>query len=249
MPLDWFAPRCWRSCWVPTGVGLVSLYRGLMDTASSIATMGVSTVGTRQIAEANAKEDALTLAIARRALFWATLVLGSLGALIVWILRRPLAQRVLGSTAHANVVGWLAIGVALTVVAASQGALIQGMRRIGDLARATVFGAVLNTVVGIAVIWKWGESALVFFVLLTPIASFLLSWWYASRLPRAGKFTISVPEMTHQWKMLLTIGVAFMGGNVAYLSFSFGSASMSATCSAPCPWAIPGIVDRFTAVH
>ena len=199
----------------PTGVGLVSLYRGLMDTASSIATMGVNTVGTRQIAEANAKEDIRNLAIARRALFWATLVLGSLGALIVWMLRRPLAQRVLGSTTHANVVGWLAIGVALTVIAASQGALIQGMRRIGDLARASVYGAILNTVVGIAVIWKWGESALVFFVLLTPIASFLLSWWYASRLPRAGDFRIPVPEMTHQWKMLLTIGVAFMGGTVA----------------------------------
>lgn len=199
----------------PTGVGLVSLYRGLMVTASSIATMGVDTVGTRQIAEANAKDDARTLAIARRALFWATVVLGSLGALAVWSLRRLLAQRVLGSTAHANVVGWLAIGVALTVVAASQGALIQGMRRIGDLARASVYGAVLNTVVGIAVIWKWGESALVFFVLLTPIASFLLSWWYVSRLPKAGNFRISAPEMTHQWQTLLRIGVAFMGGTVA----------------------------------
>ena len=199
----------------PTGVGLVSLYRGLMVTASSIATMGVDTVGTRQIAEANAKDDARTLAIARRALFWATVVLGTLGAVVVWCLRRLLAQRVLGSAAHANIVGWLAIGVALTVVAASQGALIQGMRRIGDLARASVYGAVLNTVVGIAVIWKWGESALVFFVLLTPVASFLLSWWYVSRLPRAGTFRISVPEMTHQWQTLVRIGVAFMGGAVA----------------------------------
>ena len=163
----------------------------------------MNTVGTRQIAEANAKDDARALAIARRALFWATVVLGSLGALVVWLLRRPLAQRVLGSTTHANVVGWLAIGVALTVIAASQGALIQGMRRIGDLARASVYGAIVNTIVGIAVIWKWGDSALVFFVLLTPIASFLLSWWYASRLPRVGNFTISISEMTHQWQMLL----------------------------------------------
>lgn len=199
----------------PTGVGLVSLYRGLMTTASAVATMGLDTVGTRQIAEAHAKDDARALAVARRALLWATVVLGGLGALVVWIFRAPLAQRVLGSTAHANVVGWLAIGVALTVVAASQGALIQGMRRIGDLARSTVYGAILNTVVGIAVIWKWGESALVFFVLLTPVASFLLSRWYVSRLPKSGSFAISIPEMTHQWRTLLRIGVAFMGATVA----------------------------------
>jgi O-antigen/teichoic acid export membrane protein len=199
----------------PSGMGLVSLYRGLMVTASSVATMGVDVIGTRQIAEANAKEDARSLAVARRALFWVTVMLGSVGALIVWSLRSLLAQRVLGSVVYANAVGWLAVGVALTVVAASQGALIQGMRRIADLARAGVFSATLNTVVGIAVIWKWGESALVFFVVLTPLATFLLNWWYASRLPKPGTFTISVPEMSHQWKMLLRIGVAFMGATVA----------------------------------
>jgi PST family polysaccharide transporter len=34
-------------------------------------------------------------------------------------------------------------------------------------------------------------------------------------LPKPGTFTISVPEMSHQWKMLLRIGVAFMGATVA----------------------------------
>ncbi len=199
----------------PTGVGLVSLYRGLMVTASSVATMGVDVVGTRQIAEANAKEDARALAVARRAMLWGAVVLGSLGALVVWSFRSLLAERVLGSATHANTIGWLAVGVALTVIAASQGALIQGMRRIADLARAGVYSAILNTVVGIAVIWKWGESALVFFVVLTPLATFLLNWWYASRLPKPGTFTISVPEMSYQWKTLLPIGVAFMGGTVA----------------------------------
>jgi O-antigen/teichoic acid export membrane protein len=199
----------------PTGVGLVSLYRGLMVTASSVATMGVDVVGTRQIAEANAKEDARALAVARRAMFWGTVVLGSLGALVVWCLRSLLAEHVLGSSAHANVICWLAVGVTLTVVAASQGALIQGMRRIADLARVSVYGAALNTVVGIAVIWRWGHAGLVFFVLVTPIASFLVGYWYVSRLPKTETYSISVPEMAHQWKILLRIGVAFMGGTVA----------------------------------
>src|SRR5665213_2035233 len=92
----------------PAGVGLVSLYRGLQTTASGVATMGLDTVGTRQIAEANAREDARALAVARRALFWATLVLGITGAAVVWCFRSLLARIVLGSTAHANVVGWLA---------------------------------------------------------------------------------------------------------------------------------------------
>jgi PST family polysaccharide transporter len=195
----------------PTGVGLVSLYRGLLTTASTVATMGLDTVGTRQIAEANAKQDARALAVARHAMFWGTLALASVGTLVVWCFRKILAERVLGSAAHAGVVGWLAVGVALTVVAASQGALIQGMRRIADLARISVYGAVVNTVVGIALIWRWGHAGLVFYVLMTPIASFLVGYWYVSRLPKAGTYCIPFPEMAHQWKTLLRLGTAFMG--------------------------------------
>jgi len=34
----------------PAGIGLVSLYSGLMSTATAVATMGIGTIGTRQIA-------------------------------------------------------------------------------------------------------------------------------------------------------------------------------------------------------
>jgi len=199
----------------PAGVGLVSLYRGLLTTASAVATMGVDTVGTRQIAEANARDDARALAVARRAIFWGTLALATAGTVVVWGFRKLLAQRVLGSAAHANIVGWLAVGVALTVVSASQGALIQGMRRIADMARVSVYSAILNTVVGIALIWRWHDAGLVFYVLTMPLATFVLGWRYVSRLPKPEHSRISLFEMTHQWKMLLSVGVAFMGGTLA----------------------------------
>ncbi len=199
----------------PTGIGLVSLYRGLQTTASGVATMGLDTVGTRQIAEAHAREDARELAVARRALFWATLVLGITGAAVVWCFRGLLARVVLGGAVHANVVGWLAVGVALTVVSASQGALIQGMRRIADIARVSVYGAALNTVIGIALIWRWHGAGLVSYVLTIPLSSFLLGWWYVSRLPKPDAFQIFPSEFIHQWKMLLRIGGAFMAGTLA----------------------------------
>jgi PST family polysaccharide transporter len=199
----------------PAGVGLVSLYRGLLTTASVVATMGVDTVGTRQIAEANAKEDARALAVARRAMFWGTLALASVGTLVVWCFRRMLAERVLGSATHAGIVGWLSLGVAFAVVAAAQGAQIQGMRRISDMARVTVYGAILNTVFGVAVIWRWGQPALVYYVLAIPIANFLLGYLYISRLPKLAAYAISLRELADQWKFLVRVGVAFMGGALA----------------------------------
>jgi O-antigen/teichoic acid export membrane protein len=199
----------------PTGVGLVSLYRGLLTTASAVATMGLDTVGTRQVAEANALGEERMLAVARRALFWGTLILASSGTAAVWILRKQLAERVLGSASDAGVVGWLSLGVAFAVVAATQGAQIQGMRRIGDMARVTVYGAAVNTIIGVTVIWRWGRPALVYYVLAVPIANFLFGYFYVSRLPKLPRYVISLREITDQWKFLARVGVAFMGGALA----------------------------------
>jgi O-antigen/teichoic acid export membrane protein len=198
----------------PTGVGLVSLYTGVMATASTIATMGLDTVGTRQIAEATAKEDAHALAVARRAMFWGAMLFAGAGALLVWALRKELARYALGSADHAGIVGWLALGVALSVAGASQGALIQGMRRIGDMARLSVYGSVLNTACGLTLLWQWGLAGLVAFVVVGPLASFLLGHWFVSRLPVVDTQHVSIAEMTHQWQTLLRLGIPFMGAGL-----------------------------------
>jgi len=199
----------------PTGIGLVSLYTGLLSTATAVATMGIGTVGTRQIAEALGKDHERALAVVRRAMFWGALLLASAGALVVWSLRGVLAVKVLGGVEHSITVGWLALGVALSVAGASQGALIQGMRRIGDMARLSVYGSVLNTLLGVALLWQWGQAGLVAYVLIGPLVSFLLGHWYVSRLPKVAADPIAVREMVHQWKTLLRLGIPFMGAGVA----------------------------------
>lgn len=198
----------------PAGLGLVSLYSGLMSTATAVATMGIATTGTRQIAEAFSQEDERALAVVRNAMFWITLLLACTGALVVWSLREVLAAHVLGGAVHADIVGWLALGVALTVAGVSQGALIQGMRRIGDMARLSVYGSILNSLLGVALLRQWGQAGLVAYVLIGPMVSLLLGHWYVSRLPKVGTKNISIQEMAHQWQTLLRMGIPFMGAGL-----------------------------------
>jgi len=197
-----------------TGIGLVSLYTGLMSTATTITSMGVRTVGTRQIAEAIGKEDLEALAIVRRAMFWGVLILATTGALVVWSLREILAVEILGGVEHSQVVAWLAVGVALSVASASQGALIQGMRRIGDIAKLSVYGSILNTVLGIGILWQWGSQAIWAFILIGPLFSFLLGHLYVSRLPKSKAAHISTQDLLAQWKVFLHLGIPFMGAGL-----------------------------------
>ena len=198
----------------PSGVGLASLYTGLMGTASTVATMGLGVVGTRQIAEAYSKEDTHAIKVARRALFWGTMALAAAGGLVVWSLRSVLAVQALGSASYSRAVGWLSIGVALSVAGASQAALIQGMRRIGDIARLNVFGSAISTVLGIGLLWRWGNAGLVAYILVAPLASFVLGHLYVSRLPKAGTESATLQELTREWKMLLRLGLAMVGAGL-----------------------------------
>lgn len=198
----------------PAGMGLLSLYTGLISTASVVATMGVDTIGTRQIAAAVVGEDDRELAVVRRAIFFGVLLLAIAGALVVWSLREVIAAHVFGGGEHSGVVGWLSIGVALSVASASQSALIQGMRRIGDIARLSVYGSAISTLLGIGLLWQWGSSGLIAFVIAGPLSTYLLGHWYVSRLARAVPVETSITELTRQWQTLLRLGIPFMGAGL-----------------------------------
>lgn len=198
----------------PTGVGVASLYTGLMGTASTVATMGLGVVGTRQIADAYSKEDVHTIKVARRALFWGTMALAAIGGFVVWSLRSLLAVQALGNASYSRAVGWLSIGVALSVAGASQSALIQGMHRLGDIARLNVFGSLVSTAVGIGLLWRWGSAGLLAYILVSPSASFILGHLYVSRLPKTGTEHVHIQELTREWKLLLRLGLAMVTGGL-----------------------------------
>jgi len=198
----------------PAGLGFISLYTSLIAAAGTVASMGIGTVGTRQIAEATAQDDINALVKVRRAMFWGALLLACFGALVVFSFKDLLAVKVLGGIEHSQSVGWLSLGVALSVAGASQGALIQGMRRIGDMARLSVYGSILNTLLGVAILWKWGIQGLTAYVLVGPLISFLLGHWYVSRLPKLTQHPVTIQEIAYQWQILLQLGIPFMGAGV-----------------------------------
>ena len=202
----------------PAGVGLIGLFQTMMATGASVAGLGVGNVGTRQIAQAAATGGQEAVAETRRSLFWLTLLLAALGAWVFWLLREPLAQRVLGDRAQTSDVAWLALGLALTVASASQSALLNGMRRIGDLARVSVLSGVVSTAVAIAAVAWWGSRGILAFVLAAPAASFLLGHWYVARLDRPRAPPLSLRVLAGQWRVMVALGAAFMvSGLVANL--------------------------------
>jgi PST family polysaccharide transporter len=197
-----------------TGVGLSSLYITLMNAAASIAGMGLDIVGSRQIAGAIGKEDHHLFAVIRRSMYFGTLFLSIFGCVSVWLLRETLAEHVFADLAEAENIGWLSLGVALSVISASQAALIQGFRRIGDLARMSIYSAVLNTLLSITLIWYWGSQYLIFYVMVGPLTSFFINYFFILRLPKTVPNSIDLKEIVLQLQSQFRLGFPFIAAGL-----------------------------------
>lgn len=199
----------------PAGVGFIGILNNLMATASTVAAFGFGNVGTRQIAEARGREDQAAVDAARRALFWGTMALALVGAGVFWVARGVIAKSVLGDESLAPQVGWVSVGIALTVAAGSQRALLTGMRRIGDIARITVMSSLVSSVAGIAAVYFLGQAGVIVLVLSAPLAGFLISHIFVAKLPGIKTGRTPFNELSGQWKTLARLGSAFMVAGLA----------------------------------
>lgn len=193
----------------PSGVGLVGLYTSVTGLVGSLASLGIASSGVREVAEAHGSGDgvriARTVKILRRAC-WAT---GVLGWLLTACLSYPLSIWAFDTSEHAGAVALLGLTLLLTAISNGQKSLIQGTRRIGDLARLSVLGVISGTILAVGLYAWLGERGIIPVLIVSAIANLFFSWWFARRIPLVP-VSQSFTETWQQSKRLLGLGLAFM---------------------------------------
>lgn len=195
----------------PSGIGLLGLFSSLKDVATTAGGLGLATSGVRQIARD--ADDPVAQAATRRVLLWGLAAQGAIAALVIWLLRDLLAERVFAGTVAPNTLGFIALAVWIGLVASAISAVIQGMRRIADLVRVTVFGALIGTVLGLAAIGLLGARGLPLLVLALSVGQVLAAVWFLRRIAatrRPGAFRPHDP--LSNWGQMVRLGLAFMVG-------------------------------------
>ncbi|MDB4248470.1 O-antigen translocase [Amylibacter sp.] len=197
----------------PSGIGLLSIYNSLLGMVQQTAGLGMGSSGVREIASSRGEEA--TLSRVRHVLFAAHLIQGTLAMIAVWLLRERIAIWLFGEAVRATEVGLIGIAILIGLLTSAQRALLQGLRKIGDLGRVTVIGAFVGTLAGLAAVWLQGQSGLIWFILVQPLASVLIALHYTRRLPKPIAAGLSLVELWEVWKPMAKLGAAFMLGGLA----------------------------------
>ncbi len=209
----------------PAGFGLMGVYTSIANLAQSIAGMGINSSGVRQIAEAVGSGETERIARTAVVLRKTAIFLGILGALLLVVFSRQVSALTFGDDQHAGAVALLSLAVFFSLVSGGQGALIQGMRRIADLARMGVLGTFFGLVISIPLVYFFREKGVVPSLIGVAAMTIATSWWYSR------KVQIIPPAMTssqvrHEAALLLKLGFAFMASGFLTLGAAYAVRTM-----------------------
>ena len=194
----------------PAGFGLMGAYTSIADLVRSVAEMGITRSGVRQIAEAVGTDDSRQIARTVVVLRRVAALLGLFGASILVLLATPVSEFTFGASGgYVTGVMLLSVVVFLNIVAGGQGALLQGMRRIADLSKMAIIGSILGTAVAIPMVYALGDSGVVPAMIAIAVVSLCISWWYARKV-HVERLRLTVAEMRGEAGSLLKLGLAFM---------------------------------------
>ncbi len=231
----------------PAGVGLLGLYGAIADLAASVAGMGVNSSGVRQVAEAAGSGDRGRIARTAIVLRRTSLALGLISIVLLVALSEPIAVLTFGGNQQAAGVALLSLAVFFRLMAEGRAALLQGTRRIADLAKMGVLGAFFGTLISIPLVYFFREDGVVPSLVLAAAMTLVTAWWYA------GKVEIQATSMTtsqvgKELSALLKLGSAFMASGVMMMGVAYAirifvtrEVGIDAAGLYQCAWAVGGL--------
>jgi len=195
----------------PSGMGLTGIYMTITSMASAVSGMGIRESGVRQIAEAFGTGDGQRVSRTATSIRRAALLSGIAGSLGLLVLSGRASEFTFGNALHRHDIALLSLATLFGAVSGGQTALIQGMRRVRDLAKVSMIGALMGTVCSIPIVYYFGRKGIASYLVVVAATGILTSWWFSRRITLAT-VTSGWRESLSEAKPLLKLGSALMLG-------------------------------------
>jgi antigen flippase len=197
----------------PSGVGLLGIYTSATNLVGTVSGFGIGESGIRQIAGASWADDKATISRTALCVRRMSFISGIAGGFCLFLTSGYLSRWTFGNSSHSVDFAILSVAIFWGAVSAGQTALIQGTRRIADLAKLSILSAFGGTVLTIPIIYLLGERGIVYYLLIVAAIGILASWWY-SRMIEIDRTGIRWRDSFVAAKPLLRLGLAFMLGTL-----------------------------------
>lgn len=195
------------------GVGYYGTYDSIVAMVGTIFGLGIGGSGVREVAQAAAKGDNQGLSRWVTIIKRTTLVLSLIGAVATLALARPLSKITFENYDHVYAIGLLALAVIALLGTNARVAVIQGLGRMGDLARQNVVGATLGTVLSTAIIIFFKNHAISLALVAVYGMAFLSAYVFSKKV-KVPAASLTWKETTVEASQLIKLGIALVNATV-----------------------------------
>jgi len=187
------------------GVGIIGLLNAPVQLIISITGLGIAVSAVRDISNAKGSDDETRFSrvvMTLRRWSWFT---GLLGAVVTITMAPLLSTWSFGDKEYTWAFVWLSVTLLLKAISKAQTSILQGTRRLRDMARATVIGSAVGLVTSVPLYYFFGVKGIVPAMIITSVTALLLSWYYAR------KVEVSEIRMTASETFRSGLGIAKLG--------------------------------------
>jgi O-antigen/teichoic acid export membrane protein len=188
------------------GMGLNGLLMTSLNMITRITGLGLSESAIRDISEAHTSGDEKRItfiySVVRR-WFWFTAVLG----VIFTIALAPVLSKIaFGDNSQTVSFLLLSVTFVFSALTASTYAVLRGLRRIKDLAKANIFGSIAGLAIAIPIYYRWGIDGVVPAIIVSAVAGYLISVIFKRNL-HLKVIPVSSGELWSSGKQMVNLGM------------------------------------------
>ena len=204
----------------PAGMGIMGLYQSTLDLIKSVSAFGLESSAVRDISEANGSKNELkiaTIIASMRKLVWLT---GALGLVITLVLAPLLSRLTFGNGDYTWGFVLLSVTLLINQISAGQRVLLQGMRRLRDLAKASAIGATVGLIISVPLYYWIGPQGIVPTIVAASLSSMALSWFYARKV-KTQKVNLTLKQAFSNGQSMIRMGIAMSISSILVTLFAY----------------------------
>lgn len=191
----------------PLGVGIIGLYTTALDVFKRITSLGLAQSAVRDISEANGSGDTekvCKVAAVIRKLVWIT---GFMGMASVLLFSPLVSYITFGNYEYIISFSILSIILLLDQLCAGQMVLLQGTRRLKDLAKSSAIGATIGLLISVPIYFFLSIDGIVPALLVTSVTSLLFTTHF-SKKHQIKNNIISLKDAIKDGRPMIKMGIA-----------------------------------------
>jgi len=164
------------------GVGMLGLLNAPLQLIISITGLGISYSAVRDVGEAHGRGDQKSISYAITILRRWSWFTGLLGAVVTITLAPLLSHWTFGNNDYSWSFVWLSVTLLLQALSKGQSTILQGTRRMKEMARSAVIGSALGLFTSIPLYYCFGVKGIVPAMILSALTALILSWYYSRKV-------------------------------------------------------------------